>query len=100
MAFTAANFHVAVDTIGGGSLRIHFYETADSEVTVTGSGYFTNVGQRGVQVGDIVVIYSTTGGNLIGGVSAIDASGNATLAISHDATIEYDTKAALQAAHV
>lgn len=78
MAFTPGTLHLSVDTIGGGSLRIHFYETTDNVPTLTVSGYLVSVAQRGVRTGDMIVISIGGGFLLLAGVT-VDASGNGTL---------------------
>jgi hypothetical protein len=57
MAFTPATFAVGVDTLGGGSLRIHFYEHAtDNQATVTSAGYIPKAARLGLRVGDIIIV--------------------------------------------
>ncbi|MEL6204130.1 MAG: hypothetical protein AAFR47_02295, partial [Pseudomonadota bacterium] len=104
MAFDITALHVALDTIGGGSIRIHFYVTSDDESTVTSAGYLEGVGARGVRKGDVVVVYSETGGvsasAYMATVSEIDATGNATLIVDRNFVSQYENNAAVAAAQI
>jgi hypothetical protein len=81
MAFVRDDLALAVDTIGGGNLRIHFYQTSDGSGVVTSADYFANVAALGVREDDIIIVagpdepYTT-------GVSSINAAGDATVIIS------------------
>lgn len=79
MAFDPARLSVAVDTIAGGSLRIHFYLTADNQAAVTATGYITNAAKLGVRLGDAVVI-SDGAENYMTRVASM-SGGSATLVI-------------------
>lgn len=56
MAFDPSKLALAVDTIGGGSLRIHFYETTDIHDVVISDGYFTDGGKYGLRENDIILV--------------------------------------------
>lgn len=48
---------VTVTNFGPG--QIWGYKSADAAATVAGAGYFTNGGQLGMKVGDLVVVFDT-----------------------------------------
>ena len=81
MAFDRSKLSLSVDTIAGGSLRIHFYVTADTADVVLGSGYFENAADLGVRVGDIIAVASETAGigTYVSEVESIDTDGHATV---------------------
>lgn len=103
MAFTPDTLHVAVDTIGGGSLRLHFYRTDDDEETFTANGYFASVENRGVREGDIIVIYSSAlgadGGAVVAEVSDL-LNGSATVTINRNFIQEFADEEAIEEANV
>ena len=81
MAFTPATFSLSVDTISGGSLRIHFYTTPDSQAAVLGTGYFTSIADRGVRLNDLVIVRSAASGTFLAEFTTIDAAGNGSVQI-------------------
>lgn len=101
MAFERKNLSLSVDTIGGGSIRIHFYKTTDAEDVVVGEGYFVGVGRMGVRIGDIIMVFTGDGGvnsaSFIGEVTDVDAFGAATIAINRDYILEYESEAVVEA---
>lgn len=98
MAYTPGTLNLSVDSIAGGSLRIHFYRTADSEDDVTVTDYFAGAGSRGVRAGDVIIIHFTTDNSVqIAEVSAVDADGNATIVINRNLLQEYANFAAVEA---
>lgn len=103
MAFTPDTLHVAVDTIGGGSLRLHFYKTNDDEETFTAQGYFASVENRGVREGDMIVIYSSAlgadGGAVVAEVAEL-LNGSATVTINRNFIQEFADESAIEAANV
>lgn len=86
MAFDRTKFALANDTIGGGSLRIHFYQTPDSDATVMGANYFTSVEKMGVRENDLVIVTTSTGtvnaATFVGEFTAMSAAGHGTVIIS------------------
>lgn len=79
MAYTSNTFSQLVGTIEGG-FDVYVYTTSDSLATVKGAGYFSDAGNRGVEVGDIVLVINTaTPAYAIYAVSALSA-GAATVA--------------------
>lgn len=79
MAFDPTRLNVALDTIGGGALRIHHLEAgADSLATILGAGYITGARRLGIRVSDIVVITTADNENKLATVASI-ASDAATL---------------------
>ena len=78
MVFIPSNLSVAVDTISGGSLRIHGYRPVPADDDVFAAGYFTGAALLGMRVGDLVVIITPTGAT--GGTVIDITSNNATIA--------------------
>jgi hypothetical protein len=56
MAFDPSQLSLAVDSIAGGSIRIHFYKTEDTEATVVAAGYMTQAARYGLRVGDLIMV--------------------------------------------
>src|SRR5688572_28490512 len=79
MAFVPAHLQVALDSIGGGALRLHSYETADTEATITASGYFADVADRGIRLGSIILVASESNGTFLAQVETMDVNGNASV---------------------
>lgn len=82
MAFTPNTLNLSVDTVAGGALRIFFYETQDSRITVLGADYLQNATKRGLRAGDILLIYDN-GANetYIANIDSISAAGHGTLVV-------------------
>ncbi len=99
MAFIAEDLALAVDTIGGGNIRIHFYDTDDTEATVTATDYFTSAERRGMRLGDLLVVRSN-GTSFLANVDAISGAGHATIGVDRNMIVEYETATALAAASV
>lgn len=78
MAFTPDTLSLSVDTIGGSSLRIHFYTTADPLATVCATAYFTRAAKIGLRLGDMLVVRSDVSGTFLAEITAINAAGAAT----------------------
>lgn len=105
MAFDRKKLSLSVDTIGGGSIRLHFYTTDDSEETVTTAGYFANVARRGVRAGDLIVVYSTAGGQnggtfLTEVTGVASGTGDASVTINRNFLQEYANVAAVEGARI
>ncbi len=91
MAFNPIRFSLAVDTIGGQSIRIYFYRSQDAQELVYGAGYFTDIAKHGAQVNDIIIVsdLQNVGVTYNTVVSAIDSHGNATVVAPPEiATVE------------
>ena len=97
--FQPDDLALSVDTIGGDSIRIHFYDTTDAESAVTAADYFTNATRRGIRLGDIIVV-RTSGSTFLSGVVAISAAGHAQISVDRNLITEYATVAAAQAASI
>lgn len=79
MAYTGNTFSQLAGTIEGG-FKLWVYTTGDALATVKGAGYFSDAVNRGVEVGDIVLVINTaTPAFAIYAVSAVSA-GAATVA--------------------
>lgn len=48
-----------IGTLESTAPNLWFYKSADSAATVAGANYFTNGGDLGMKVGDIVIVYDT-----------------------------------------
>lgn len=59
MAYTGNTFSQIAWTIEGG-FKLWVYSTSDSLATVKGAGYFADAANRGVEVGDFVLVVNTT----------------------------------------
>lgn len=62
MAYTPDNLSLVYQTMGGG-LRTFMYEDAagESDATIVGASWFSDGAAKGMQVGDIVDVVTTTG---------------------------------------
>lgn len=58
MSLTASTLHRMAT---GGANGVHYYKTADTIATVTGSGYFNDVTDR-LAEHDVIIVVSETGG--------------------------------------
>lgn len=82
MAFDESKLAVSVDTIGGGSIRLHFYTTDDDLATVTGADYVAGAARIGMRAGDVVIVKSSTAdGTFVCELGSINAAGAGTLVI-------------------
>lgn len=79
MAFNPSGHALAVDTIGGGSLRLHFYRTDDDIEDVLADDYIPRASARGFRVDDYVLV-APEDDPVVCFVESIDESDNATLA--------------------
>jgi parallel beta-helix repeat protein len=79
MAFDVSRFSAAVDTVGGGSIRVHFYVTDDDLDTLTAAGYVAPLRRLGVRVGDIVFVTRESAGESFSFVVDSIVSNSATL---------------------
>lgn len=84
MAYNPSALTLSVDSIAGGSLRIHFYSTSDALASVTASQYFVRAADQGVRLGDLIV-FKVPEGTYLSQVTAVTAAGNATV-VTEDAT--------------
>lgn len=87
MTYAATNPPALVSQRVGGGGAVWSYSSTDDVATVTGSDYFSNGDALGMQVGDLVNIFDTDGGD--GGVAfvtAVTAGGAATAAESQAVT--------------
>lgn len=71
MAFDASALSTAVDTIAGGSIRVHTYVTGDDLSDMLAAGYFTNAASRGLRVGDVILTLDGSGRGTILEVTSI-----------------------------
>ena len=79
MAYTGNTFSQIAGTIEGG-FKLWLYSSSDSLATIKGAGYFSDAANRGVEVGDFVMVVNTaTPAFAIYAVSAV-SSGAATVA--------------------
>ena len=58
MAYTGATLSLLGGTIEGG-WKFWVYTTSDSLATVKGAGYFSDGGNRGMELGDFVLVINT-----------------------------------------
>lgn len=55
MAYAASGLNLLIPRITGGPAVFH-YSSADAHGTVEGAGYFSDGGDRGMKVGDTVIV--------------------------------------------
>lgn len=80
MAFDDSRLNIALDTLGGGALRMACYETADELSTVISSGHLQHAARKGLRVGDLVVVrFETTNEHRLFTVSSVDLAGHVTI---------------------
>lgn len=60
MAYITKNLSEITVAIGGAGPRIWFYWTSDSQATIAGAGYISDAGNKRMQVGDVVWVFSGT----------------------------------------
>lgn len=73
-----AKVNTTEDTSVGGDLW--YYKSADTIATVKAAGYFSDAAARGMQVGDVVLVYDrTTPALSVAFVLSISAAGASTL---------------------
>lgn len=83
MSYAPTGLSLIHGTVGGAGVRIWSYESADDDATVNGTDYFSDAEDKGMQVGDLVVVYDTaTPKTSLCYVNAIDADGNGTTAFA------------------
>lgn len=70
------------ETIGNTAPAIWTYASADSYATIAGVGYFTNGGQLGMKVGDLVFVFVTGGAISSGKVITVSATAPGATTIS------------------
>lgn len=80
MAYTAANLSKVAGGVGGPSLFI--YTSVDLHTDVDATGYFTDGYDRGMKVGDVVIVNKSTAtiGTTIHYVQTVTTNGAATIA--------------------
>jgi len=76
MAYAAANLKLLVPGMGGGP-ALWYYGSTDAHGTVEGASYFSDAVQRGLKVGDVVIVADTDGGYPTTIHSVASASGDA-----------------------
>ena len=104
MAFSPSTFALMTDTLGGTLIRLWTYGTRDSREVVTSSAYVSGVSQRGVRVGDLVLVVEWDENNVHQSaytcrVSAIIAD-SATLVYDDNYLQEFSTLANFRAANI
>lgn len=98
MAFDPERLSVIVQPIGGGGIRFFSYESDDSFSTLTGTGYFSRIDQRGARAHDLIfVIPRTAGSPYLLVVDSLDADGNGTASLTEDAPTYVPTRTVLKA---
>jgi hypothetical protein len=60
MSYSASNLKLQIPGMGGGP-ALWNYTSADARTTVEGASYFSDALQRGLKLGDTVVVVYTTG---------------------------------------
>lgn len=80
MAFTPETLSIVVQPISGVGLRILGYETDDSQMAVTGTGYFANAARFGIRPYDLIFVkpLEVVAEPYILNVDTVDADGNVT----------------------
>lgn len=58
--YSTSNPPVKIADYLDGTGSVWLYKSVDADGTVNGAGYFTNAGDLGMQVGDIVLVIDTT----------------------------------------
>jgi hypothetical protein len=83
MAYSTSNPPALLtQTIGDTAPAIWTYASADSYATVAGAGYFTNGGQLGMKLGDLVFVFVTGGAVSSGKVITVSATAPGAATIS------------------
>ena len=85
MAYATDSLNVAVPRVGGGddagseSSALWVYRSDDPKATVDGAGYIDNGNEKGLKVGDIVLVADNGATATLSIVTAIAANGDVTM---------------------
>lgn len=83
MVYATAGLKCAVPGIGT-QAAIWTYTSVDAHGVVEASGYFTDAGDRGMKVGDIMIVVDsdTAGNTTVHSVTVVDAAGLGTISVA------------------
>jgi hypothetical protein len=74
MAYSTSNPPRKMAQVNGSDgITMWTYSSADNITTVRGAGYFSNAGDLGMEVGDVVLVHDTAGTTTVEYVSAVTA---------------------------
>lgn len=87
MAYSTSNPPALLSQSVGGDFRVWRYRSTDDAATVDGANYFTNGGDLGLKVGDIVWVTDTDASPVITTLHQVSATGNGTTDLNNLTTI-------------
>lgn len=73
--------------LGGGAGKVWLYRSTDDAATVDTANYFTNGGDLGLAVGDIMYVIDTDASPVIVTLHQVSATGNGTTDVNNLTTI-------------
>jgi hypothetical protein len=86
MAYATSNPpRLVTTTIGATPFQLWVYRSTDAAATVDTANYFTNGGDLGIRVGDLIYVSNTTGN--ITTIHQVSATGNGTTDVNDLTTI-------------